>query len=186
MDQKRILWTTMMILTLFPASALCQELTPKAGVYGGIGLGRFYDDEGSLGGGIVCTAGVEWRPLGRIGLRGELRGIHHTRDDYFKVRGNALAASASGVFYFSRSRVQPYIAGGVGLMKFSHAYGWPVIGVDVYRFHGVHPVINFGFGARLMINRHWSLDPQAHASFDTTSGAYSLIDFFSLSAAYHW
>ena len=77
-------------LVLTPLAAFGQESAYKAELYGGIGHGKFYDDEGSLGAGPTYRAGVGMRVASRLAVRAEALGIHHTRGDYFHVTGNSL------------------------------------------------------------------------------------------------
>ena len=117
--------TFILVMTFISPFLNAQDSTWKARVFGGAGFGRFFDDEGSLGQGATYRAGVEWRPLSRLGVQGELLGIHHTRRDRFQVNGDSAGFSGNAVLYFSRSRVQPYILGGLGVLKTSYTYGWP-------------------------------------------------------------
>jgi hypothetical protein len=174
-----------LVMTLLSPFLNAQDSTWKARVFGGVGIGRFFDDEGSLGLGATYRAGAEWRPLSRLGVQGELLGIHHTRGDRFQVNGDSAGFSGNAVLYFSRSRVQPYILGGLGVLKTSYRYGWPEYSAERYSVRKTELSMNFGGGALLFLNRHWSLDPQVRVIVSNPSG-YSLANFFSMSASYHW
>ena len=172
-------------MMFFSMALAAQDNTWKARVFGGVGIGRFFDDEGSLGQGATYRAGAEWRPLSRLGVQGELLGIHHTRRDHFQVDGDSAGFSGNAVLYFSRSRLQPYILGGLGVLKTSYTYGWPDASLERYSVSRTELSMNFGGGVLLFLNRHWSLDPQVRILVSTPSG-YSLANFFSMSASYHW
>ena len=181
----RLLLTLTLALVLCPLTFFAQDYAYKGGAYGGVGGGGFFDDEGSLGRGLTYRTGVEWRPLSRLGVEAELLGIHHTRSDYFEVSGNALSLSGNAVYYFSRSRIQPYVLCGLGLIKADYRYSWP--GTTNGEFHKstTEPAFNFGLGIRLFVSRRWSLDPQFRLAVSSPS-YYAIGNYFSTSLAYHW
>ena len=172
------------LLALLPFRAAGQDYSYQAKIFGGVGIGKFFDDEGSLGKGATYRTGVEWRPLSRLGLQGELSGVHHTRGDAFNVNGNAVSFSGNVVYYFSRSRVQPYILAGIGVLKTSYNYGFPSIEARRFSVSKTEAEVNFGGGLQLFLNRRWSLDPQIR--FAASIPNYALANYFSISAAYHW
>lgn len=171
------------VFVLLPWTAWGQDYSFRA--YGGAGIGRYYEDEGSLGTAVSYRGGVEWRPWHRIGLEAEISGIHHSRDDRFHVRGNALSASGSALLYFSSSRVQPYIFGGLGFLRSDYDYGWPDIGLGNFHRRADELAVHFGGGAQFFINRRWSLDPEVRIAVSQPSW-YGFVNYFSMSASYHW
>ncbi len=181
----RLLLSATLMLILCPLTSFAEDYLYKGRVYGGVGGGRFYDDEGSLGRGLTYRTGVEWRPLNCMGLEAELLGIHHTRSDAFQVRGNARALSANAVYYFSRSKAQPYVLGGFGLLKVDYRYSWPGTANGEFQKSKTEPALNFGVGVRLFISRRWSLDPQFRWAISAPS-AYAIGNYFSTSLAYQW
>ena len=181
--QRLALGIALLVLVSFPAMA--QDYLYQARLFGGAGIGKFYDDEGSLGKGWTYRTGAEWRPLSRLGLQGELVGIHHTRGDYFNVRGDAAMFSGNAVYYFSRSRVQPYLLAGIGVLKTSYNYGWPAGDPRRYSVSKTETQLSLGGGMQVFLNRRWSLDPHLRLAASAPSG-YALVNYFSISAGYHW
>lgn len=180
--EKRIGGLCILCLVLLPMTVLGQDFKYKWSVFGGLGIGKFYDDEGSLGKGLTYRAGVEWRPLGRVGFDAELLGSQFERSDYFNVRGNVQFVFANALYYFSRSRVQPYLKGGVGMYRTQYSYGWPVSSPAEYHASRSGAAVGVGAGVRFFPTRRWSINPD----FRLLGGNYSLINYFSVSAAYHW
>ncbi len=184
------LWESMtgkllLTITLLPVVSFAQDGAYRAAVFCGAGYGTFFDDEGSLGSGPTYRAGAEWRVSRRLGLRGELLGIHHSRNDAFEVRGNAEHVLGNAVFYFSsRSNIQPYLTAGLGLQRVAHTYSWPGLPFGPYRTRRNDFAADFGIGMKVFVNRRWSLDPE----FTTSVGRnyFALANYFSMKAAYHW
>jgi opacity protein-like surface antigen len=181
----RLFVAAALALVLCPLMSVAEDYSYRGRVFGGVGGGRFYDDEGSLGRGVTYRAGAEWRPLTRLGIEAELLGIHHTRHDYFQVRGNGLSISANALFYFSRSKVQPYVLGGIGMLKTDYRYSWPGTANGEFHRSETEPALNLGAGIRFFINRRWSLDPQIRTAVSSPS-YYAIVNYFSMSLGYHW
>ncbi len=165
-------------------SVFSQDFVPKGAVYGGAGYGKFYDDEGALGSGITYRAGGEWRVFRRLGIEAELLGIHFTRGDYFQVTGDSQFGFVNAVYYFSKSGVQPYFKGGVGLYGTKYTYTWPSSSSQEYHHSKSGAAFDVGAGLRFFVNRHWSVNPDFRVAGG--AGYYSLFCYFSMSAAYHW
>ena len=182
----RLFTLAMLACALFPWTAPGQDYSYKGRLYGGLGTGRFYDDEGSLGNGPTYRAGSEWRPLKHLGIGGELMGIHHRRRDYFHVQGNDVAFSVDAICYFSKSRLQPYVLGGIGILLPHYSYSWPGLpDAGSFKASKQDRAINLGAGAKFFINRRWSLDPEARLLLSSPNG-YALVNYFSMAASYHW
>jgi hypothetical protein len=176
--------TGLMMLLACPFLAHAQDYSYKGSAYGGLGYGRFYEDEGSLGSGLTYRAGAEWRPLRRGGFEAELFGIHFNRADYFHVEGNTQFVLANAAWYFSRSRVQPYIKAGIGAYRTNYSYSWPVTSGPTYQASHSGLAVDLGAGIRIFFNRHWSLNPDLRVI--GSNNYYSLLGYFAMSAAYHW
>jgi hypothetical protein len=185
MNTRRLYWILVpCILMVGPLLAYGQDFAYKGGAYGGLGYGRFYDDEGSLGSGLTYRVGAEWRPWRRVGFEAELFGIRFNRGDLFHVEGNTQFVLANATYYFSRSRVQPYVKGGIGAYRTNYTYSWPITMGPVYRASDNGLAVNFGAGVRIFVNRRWSVNPDFRLT--GCKGYYSLFGYFSMSAAYHW
>lgn len=179
-----ILGLCFMYLVLTPFIAFGQESTYKAELYGGIGYGKFYDDEGSLGRGPIYRAGVGVRVASRLALRAEALGIHHTRGDYFHVTGNSLFVFGNAVYFFPRSRVQPYLLAGIGGHRADYRYSWPGTSNGEYRISKSGLAVDFGAGVKLFLSPRWSLDPELRIA--CSRSYYSLFNYLSANLAYHW
>jgi hypothetical protein len=91
----------------------------RADIFGLIGLGKVYDDEGSLGSGVNLGGGIGYRLRKRLGVEAEVNAFRSERDfgafpppfrfSGFQVMGNALS-------HFGPPRAQFYILGGLGVM----------------------------------------------------------------------
>jgi opacity protein-like surface antigen len=172
-----------LLLISCPLAAFGQDYVPKGSVDGGLAYGKFYDDEGSLGSGLSYRASAGWRPWGRFGFEGELLGIRFRRGDAFKVEGNAQLVFGNVIWHFSRSRVQPYIKGGVGALRTDYTYSWP--GLPSPTFHKSKSGIaaDLGAGVQFFLNRHWSMNPD----FRLAAGSeYIMTTYVSISLGYHW
>ena len=167
-----------------PLASLAQDYAPKGSVGGGMGHGRFLDDEGTLGTGLLYRGAAEWRPISRLGLEAEIQGTSFQRGDNFHVNGDAHFVFANAIFYFSRSRVQPYIKGGAGFYRTRYTYSWPVSSPEEYHQARSAAAVNLGGGLRFFLNRHWSVTPDFRLAVG--SGYHALISYPSITAAYHW
>jgi opacity protein-like surface antigen len=182
---KSVIGNLTLIVMAMPVVGLAQDFSYRGSVFGGAGYGNFLDDEGSIGTGPTYRSGAEWRVLPRLALRGEFIGMHHSRNDYFRVRGNAEHVLGKVAFYFSRSKVQPYITAGLGLQHVAYSYSWPAAPqLGVHRVAKTDLAAAFGLGMKLFVSRHWSLDPEFTAI--TGRGAYTMANYISMKAAYHW
>jgi len=183
MNINKLLWIVgPIILMVSPMSAKGQDYAYQGSVYGGSGFGRFYEDEGSLGSGITYRAGAEWRPLRRAGFEAELLGIRFDRGDSFHVEGDAQFVFANAIWYFSQSRVQPYVKGGLGAYRTRYIVSWPGIPANKISRNGT--AFNLGAGIRFFVDSNWSVNPDFRLTGGT--GYYSLFSYLSISAAYHW
>ncbi len=117
---------------------------PRISVFGGIGYNSQWDDESRLGQSYAASGGVGYRLTSRLWVEGLVNRLEHRRDlVYFAVTndaaGNPIATPAPATlrgsatylmgqvrYLFSTSRVQPYVAGGLGVMHYS-GNGWGAV-----------------------------------------------------------
>jgi opacity protein-like surface antigen len=167
---QRVVW----IVVLFGVGcslAAGQDYRYSGEVYGGAGCGKFYDDEGSLGTGPTYRAGAGWRLTRHLGIQGELVGIHHARRDNFRVQGNAWSAFGNVLYYFSTSKVQPYVLGGLGALNTTYHFSFPQVpGLPENSVSRTDLAIALGAGARVFLSRRWSLDPQFRLAGSSPGG----------------
>ncbi len=182
--RQRFLVLIFLVLVLFPLTSLSQDFGYKGAAFGGAGYGRFAEDEGLLGTGLTYRAGAEWRFSRRGALEGELYGIHFTRKDYFRVNGDTQFVLANALFYFSRSNIQPYLKGGIGLHSSRYSFSWPSSSSTLYDRSTSGVAVGFGAGVKVFVNRRWSVNPDFRII--GAEGLYSLFGYFSVCAGYHW
>ena len=176
---------SLLFFALFPLMVLGQDFDYRGEVFGGAGYGKFYDDEGGLGTGLTYRTGISWRFLNHFGAGVELLGIRHTRKDSFHVQGDSLAFFGNAAYYFSRSKTQPYVLGGLGAQRADFTYSWPEMSCAEYQASKTELAYNVGVGIKFLLNRNWSFDPQFRWAFSTPSN-YWLVSYLSVALAYHW
>lgn len=91
----------------------------KADVFGMIGTGAVYDDEGSLGRGVTGAGGIGYRLRKRLGVEAEVN-VFQSKRDFGQIvppfRHSGLHVMANALAHFGPSRAQFYLLGGVGLL----------------------------------------------------------------------
>jgi opacity protein-like surface antigen len=113
------------VLVLFPLlavtpRAVAQTGPPRGAASGIVGVGRTWDDEGSIGRGIAAGGRVEWRLFGTTAIEGSFDVLTHDRDTgFFQSEGHSTLFGLSLLHRFGRSTVQPYILGGLDLVTHS-------------------------------------------------------------------
>lgn len=178
--------------------------TYQGELFGSIGWGRFYHGDDLLGSGLEFGGGIGFRPF-----RGVLRGLGfevHVKQLQHEIQqspnhstdGKALTLLGQVLYHFSDSTVQPYVIGGIGLLKanytqtgYSEWYDLP--GWDYHEEHWTETVdaskmaITFGAGIKAAVNPKLSLRPEI-SLIDTTPGSgYNWGSFrVSLGVGYHW
>jgi opacity protein-like surface antigen len=91
----------------------------KADVFGLIGVGKVYDDEGSLGRGVAGAGGIGLRLTKRLGVEGEVNAFS-TKRDFGRIvppfQHSGAHVMANALAHFGPQRSQFYLLGGVGLL----------------------------------------------------------------------
>ena len=132
---------------------LAAQQIPRTEVFGLIGLGKVYDDEGSLGSGPSGGGGIGYRLRKRLGVEGEVNFVRSSRDfgggapsfrhNGFHLMGNALA-------HFGPPRAQFYLLGGAGLAHVRNVQA----DISESKFG-----INFGLGMKIYASEHIYIRP---------------------------
>jgi opacity protein-like surface antigen len=109
--------TRALLCLLLALPLLAQQ--KRVDVFGLIGVGATYDDEGSLGRGVSGAGGIGYRLTKRFGVEGEINAFQSKRDfgqpvPPFQHSGAHVMANA--LAHFGPSRAQFYLLGGVGLL----------------------------------------------------------------------
>ncbi len=119
------------------------QRVPRLTVFGTLGYNQQWDDESNLGRGVTFNGGVGYRLTRRVWAEGVVYRLQHTRElTYYRVTegptgpsGTPYNASLTGsATYFlarvryvmSASRIQPYVAGEVGVEHYT-GNGWGAV-----------------------------------------------------------
>lgn len=98
------------------ATASAQTVEPRGSASAVFGGGRTWDDEGSLGAGVVASGRAGRRISGRTTLEGSVDLLTHDRSGgFFEAEGTSALLSASLIRRFGQT-VQPYVLGGYSLV----------------------------------------------------------------------
>jgi hypothetical protein len=179
----RSLFVVCFMVAVCPTYALGgQDPTYQGRLFGGIGFGNYYEDEGSIGTGVSYRAGAERRAFPRIGFEAEVIGLAFKRGDSFASEGNSQFALANAALYLTTSRIQPYLKLGLGASRTRYHYSLP--GTPVLQRSKNGAAAGLGAGIRFFANRHWSISPEVRVI--GAAGGYTLFGYLSVSAAYHW
>ena len=90
------------------APAFCKDFLRRE-VFGAIGIGKTYDDEGSLGSGLNAGGGFGYRVSQRFGVEAEVNGFRTRRDfgsSFAPFQANGAHVMGSGLLYLSRGRAK--------------------------------------------------------------------------------
>jgi len=158
-------------------------------VFGAVGIGQTYHDEGSLGSGINGGGGFGYRLSRRFGLEAEVNAFRTTRDYsslYPPFQASGVHVMGNGLLYLNRGRAQSYLIFGAGLMHVSNSTG----------FAGAQPASStngfaagFGAGIKIFVTEHLSLRPEFRIYAGNSRGAVEPplgVLRFSMGIGYHW
>jgi opacity protein-like surface antigen len=154
---------TAILLSLFllAPAALAQGMERRGEVFGSLGGGKAYEDEGLRGNGLTIGGGVGYRLTPRVGIEAQINGMSYERNFSSGVRfeGTVVLTTANLLYHFSTSRVQPYVFGGIGHSYDRRDSQFPG---DSLPFKGTAQgfAINFGAGVKIFLNKKYSLRPE--------------------------
>ena len=179
----RILFAWLASAAALPAADLL-----KREVFGSIGLGRIYDDEGSLGQGLNGGGGFGYRVRPRFGVEAEINAFRTRREfspAYPPYRAGGVLLMGNGLLYFARGTVQPYVLFGAGLLHYRNLSDFS--GTAGRSGNGL--ALNAGFGIRIFAAPRLSLRPEVRIYGGSAGGAAEapISDLrLSIGVAYHW
>lgn len=174
----------------------------KREVYGSVGYGRFYHGDNFWGGGLEIGAGAGIRPfsgaLRGVGLEVQLlRSGHFVRTSgAHSKEGTATSVAANGVYHFNNRRVQPFVFGGVGMLKADFTLRGISEWIDAQGHHlerttervdASKLAVGLGAGVKASIGRGFAIRPEVRF-LDTTPGRgwnFGSIRF-SIGVGYHF
>lgn len=114
----RILGCLLLALIALPANLRAQSSESRGSLAAIFGAGRTWDDEGSLGTGPVGGGRVDWKMFGQTRIEASVDLMSHDRSGgFFEAEGRTTFIGASVVQRFGSTRVQPYILGGLHLVR---------------------------------------------------------------------
>lgn len=158
-------------------------------MFGAIGIGKTYDDEGSLGSGLNAGGGFGYRLSRRFGVEADVNGFRTRRDfspSFSPFQANGVHVMGSGLLYLNRGRAQAYLLLGGGLqhVHVKSGFGGAPTGRSANGF-----AVNLGGGLKIFVSPHVSLRPELRiysgGSGKAVEPPFSDIRI-SLGVGYHW
>ena len=182
-----------MVLGLFAISGLHLACAAdghfRNEVFGAVGIGQTYHDEGSLGSGLNGGGGFGYRLSRRFGLEAEVNAFRTTREFgslYPPFQASGVHAMGNGLLYLNRGRAETYLIFGAGLMHVSNSTG----------FAGAQPGLattgfaaSLGAGIKIFVSEHLSLRPEFRIYAGDSRGVVEPplgVFRFSMGVGYHW
>jgi hypothetical protein len=154
----RVLTFAALALVVAAAPALAQGDVPRGVAGASLGIGKTWDDEGGLGRGLSGGGRVSWRLFGTTSVEGAVDVLGHDRDTgFFRAEGRSTALSLSLVQRFGRRRAQPYLLGGLSLVRHSGTTG---IGDLSFARTSVDPGFHVGVGVAVRVGDRLEIGPE--------------------------
>lgn len=179
----------LVVALLFAAAAASGGELLKKEVFGAVGIGKTYDDEGSLGAGLNGGGGFGYRLSHRFGVEAEVNAFR-TRREFSPVfpayQAHGTHAMGNGLLYFNRGAAQAYLIFGAGVLHFRNQADFA--GSSAGR-SGNGFAANAGFGVRIFATQRVSLRPEFRVYAGGAGGAVEAPfgDMrLSLGIGYHW
>lgn len=171
----------MKLLLLAAALSACAAQTRE--VSASIGYAGTGDDEGSLGKGIAGGFAIGYRTSGRWGFEADYGVSRNYRDNIGgrEYRGVAHAVLGNALVHFSKSRAQPYLLVGAGLMNYSSGGR-----------SGTGAAGALGFGVKGMLTDRLFIRPEVRLTVGVTGGLKTAIEApasvarFTMGIGYRW
>jgi Outer membrane protein beta-barrel domain len=184
--------TVIAVLLLMPSAASAQDYKARWEVFGTVGYGGTWDDEGGVGKGLDVGGGFGVRAIHKIGFEGSVNRIRHLREfssSPVRFEGTAVFATANAVYHFSESQVQPYVIGGIGMLWHEDRSSGLLPSrppIDASGF-----AKNFGGGIKVFLSKHVSIRPEFRIFIGDLGGIGGVEPPFSVmrgsvGIGYHW
>ena len=168
--------------------SFCQDFLRRE-VFGAIGIGKTYDDEGSLGYGLNAGGGFGYHLSRGFAVEAGVNGFRTRRDfssSFAPFQANGAHVMGSGLLCLNRGRAQTYLLLGAGLLHVhvKNGFGELPVGRSANGF-----AINFGGGLKIFLSQHISVRPELRiysgGSGKAVEPPFSDIRI-SLGMGYHW
>lgn len=169
-----------------PSPLRAQTYGGTVSVHGSLALAGYWSDEDFRGNGVSVGGAVDFFPTSVLGLELGVDGGDHSRSfaDGVEFDGNAIHVSGSALLRFSRSRVQPYVIGGAGLVHARTARTEP--GGEEFESEGDALMGNLGLGAFLFVRPRVSVRPELRVVGYDASAPLTLYYRASFGIGYHF
>jgi opacity protein-like surface antigen len=151
------------------AAAAAQPAAPsERWTFGGTaGVGRTWDDEGQIGGGVLAGGYVQWHWLSHTDVDAAVDLLTHNRTGgYFEAHGRTLLLSGALVQRFGGPSASGYVLGGLTLARHSGSAGFPADNV-VVRTRGTRPGYIVGGGMMFRVRRRLDAGPMVRMALLT-------------------
>lgn len=147
------------IAAIATVSGFCDD-RPKQEGFGFVGIGKSYDDEGSIGKGLSTGGGWGYRLSNRFGMEAEFNWFRTRREFssmYPPYEGNGAYLNGSGLWYFTQGRAEGYLIGGAGWLHYQNEADFSGSSVDR---SGDGFGIHFGSGIKIHIQERLYVRPE--------------------------
>ena len=165
----------------------------KGEVFGSVGWAALYHGKHHEFSGVNAAAGIGVRPFeGALsGLGFEARFAHLNSNE--ETNSNILIFSGCAVYHFGRSKVQPYVLGGFGVLRgertviIKYGSGTEILYEERYQDALNKIGFEFGGGIKIALTPHLALRSEFRL-LDTTPGeGYNLgVPQVNFGLGYHW
>ena len=164
---------------------------PRTEVFGSVGWGRWWDNEGAPAGGVNAGGGIGRRLLPQFAIEGEINAFRGTRGypgpaPLYRARGFHLLGN--GLLYvLRRERTQVFVLLGAGWARSTTENNFG----DYHNSRsGSGFVANAGTGMKIFVSRHVALRPEvrliAGSAGSSVIEPFSAELRFSLGLGRHW
>ena len=189
------------LLVLTPAEVGAQQVLNRFTVAGTVAFGSFWSDESRIGTGPILNGAVRFQPWTHWGMELDLRRYTHKRrfESGVVFSGEGVALAATVAYYLGTSDVQPFISGGVGVLRWERESRFPIhqgqlsgrlsdqppiVGEEVFRSEDTAVGLSVGGGVKVALGESWSVRSGTHALL----GAGAIISSLDVGASmgYGW
>ncbi len=191
-----IIWAAALIAVVYGQEP--NKWNYRGEVLGQVGWGRFYHGDHQIGSGTEWGGGLGVKPfsgkLRRLGFEVQANRLDLAYERGTNVNdGQATAVVGSVLYHFSDSAIQPYVAGGLGVLKANYTQvikGGAVLGSTedyVETVNAEKMLLNIGGGIKARLVRGLAIRPEIRL-YDTTIGkGYNWASIrLSVGLGYYW
>jgi len=199
-------WLVFLILTAGAASGFGESVGDNNGkeseagkwvyrgeIFGSLGWGALYHGNHHEFSGLNTAAAIGVRPFDDTlsGLGFEARFAYLNSNE--ETNSNVLIFSGCAVYHFGKSKIQPYVLGGFGVLRgertviIKYGSGTEILYEERYQDALNKIGFEFGGGVKIALTPHLALRPEFRL-LDTTPGAgYNLgVPQVNCGLGYHW